>query len=93
MASLRSFPFDKIKTDRAFVSKLDGTEPQFAIVRAILGLGRNLGIPIIAEGVETEEQRSILMREGCNEIQGYLNGRVASRVTTCIGERNSARFR
>jgi predicted signal transduction protein with EAL and GGDEF domain len=75
LASLQSFPFDKNKIDREFVSKLDGAEKtSAAIVRAILGLGRNLGIPVIAEGVETEEQRSFLMLEGCEEIQGYLIG-------------------
>jgi diguanylate cyclase (GGDEF)-like protein len=75
LASLQSFPFDKIKIDRQFISILGQTESSAAIVRAILGLGENLGIPVIAEGVETEEQRAILEREGCAQIQGYLIGK------------------
>jgi diguanylate cyclase (GGDEF)-like protein len=75
LASLQSFPFDKIKIDRQFISILGENENSAAIVRAILGLGQNLGIPVIAEGVETEEQRTVLKREGCAEIQGYLIGK------------------
>ena len=75
LATLQSFPFDKIKIDRQFVSILGSAENSSAIVRAILGLGHTLGIPVIAEGVETEEQRSILIREGCTEMQGFLSGR------------------
>ena len=75
LASLQSFPFDKIKIDRQFISILGRAENSAAIVRAILGLGQNLQIPVIAEGVETEEQRAILEREGCAQIQGYLIGK------------------
>jgi EAL domain-containing protein (putative c-di-GMP-specific phosphodiesterase class I) len=46
-----------------------------AIIHAIVGLGRALALPVIAEGVETEEQLAFLMREGCNEVQGYFIGR------------------
>jgi diguanylate cyclase (GGDEF)-like protein len=75
LSSLQSFPFDKIKIDREFISNLGRNEQSSAIVRAVIGLGRNLNMPVIAEGVETEDQRAILMREGCQEIQGYLFGR------------------
>jgi diguanylate cyclase len=78
LASLQSFPFDKIKIDREFVSNLGSNENSTTIVRAIIGLGHNLRMPVIAEGVETEEQRSILAREGCKQIQGYLVGRPLS---------------
>jgi EAL domain-containing protein (putative c-di-GMP-specific phosphodiesterase class I) len=46
-----------------------------AIVRAIITLGHNLNIPILAEGVETESQLAFLSKEGCDEVQGYLTGR------------------
>jgi EAL domain-containing protein (putative c-di-GMP-specific phosphodiesterase class I) len=49
-----------------------------AIIRAITGLGRGFGLPVIAEGVETEEQRIFLLNEGCEELQGYLIGRPRS---------------
>lgn len=75
LATLQAFPFDKLKIDRSFVSKL-GAEPQAAvIVRAVLGLGRSLGIGVVAEGVETEAQRAFLAEEACGEMQGYLFGK------------------
>jgi predicted signal transduction protein with EAL and GGDEF domain len=75
LSYLHSFPFDKIKIDRIFVNDLESNHHSMAIVRAVIGLGRSLKIPIIAEGVETEAQRALLLREGCNEVQGYLTGR------------------
>ncbi len=74
LSSLQSFPFDKIKIDRTFVSGVDANGQSQAIVRAVLGLGKALNIPVIAEGVETEGERLLLMREGCTEIQGYFIG-------------------
>lgn len=74
LSSLQSFPFDKIKIDRTFVSGVDHNGQSQAIVRAVIGLGKALGIPVIAEGVETEGERLFLMREGCAEIQGYVIG-------------------
>ncbi|HWG07291.1 MAG TPA: EAL domain-containing protein [Beijerinckiaceae bacterium] len=74
LSYLQSFPFDKIKIDRSFVGKL-GVNPQsMAIVRAVIGLGRGLQIPILAEGVETESQRAFLVEAHCDEMQGYLLG-------------------
>ncbi len=75
MSSLRSFPFDKIKIDQSFISGVESNPPSAAIVRSIIGLGKALDIPVIAEGVETEGERAFLMREGCAEIQGFLIGR------------------
>jgi diguanylate cyclase len=72
---LQSFPFDKIKIDQTFIAKIGNDGPAAAIIRAILGLGRALALPVIAEGVETEEQLGFLVKEGCNEVQGYLIGR------------------
>jgi EAL domain-containing protein (putative c-di-GMP-specific phosphodiesterase class I) len=72
LSYLRSFPFDKIKIDQSFVSELAAGGESMAIVRAVTGLGRSLGISTAAEGVETAEQLSLLRSEGCNEVQGFL---------------------
>jgi len=74
LSSFQSFPFDKIKIDRTFIMGVDHNGQSQAIVRAVMGLGKALDIPVIAEGVETEGERLLLMREGCTEIQGYLIG-------------------
>jgi diguanylate cyclase (GGDEF)-like protein len=74
MSSLQSFPFDKIKIDRSFISGVETNAQSAAIVRSIIGLGEALKIPVIAEGVETEGERSFLWQEGCAEIQGFLIG-------------------
>jgi diguanylate cyclase (GGDEF)-like protein len=71
LSYLRSFPFDKIKIDRSFVSEL-ARDDSMAIVRAVTGLGKSLGISTTAEGVETNEQLALLRLEGCTEVQGYL---------------------
>jgi diguanylate cyclase (GGDEF)-like protein/PAS domain S-box-containing protein len=72
LSYLRSFPFDKIKIDRSFVSEVTERPDCAAIVRAISGLGRSLGIATTAEGVETAEQLDCLRNEGCTEVQGFL---------------------
>jgi EAL domain-containing protein (putative c-di-GMP-specific phosphodiesterase class I) len=75
LKTLQAFPFDKIKIDQSFVSTLK-TNPQSAtIVRAIIGLGHGLDLPIVAEGVETAEQLAFLREEACDEVQGYLIGK------------------
>lgn len=74
LETLRAFPFDKIKLDRFFVSELEGSPQATAIIRAVLALGRSLSIPILAEGIETVDQLNILIREGCDEVQGFLLG-------------------
>ncbi|WP_343527259.1 EAL domain-containing protein [Sphingomonas sp.] len=75
LSSLQQFPFDKIKIDRSFVSAMDEKGPALSIVRASIGLGRSLNIPIVAEGVETEAQHATLLELGCDQVQGYLIGR------------------
>jgi diguanylate cyclase (GGDEF)-like protein len=72
LSYLRSFPFDKIKIDRSFVHELATRGDSMAIVRAVTGLGKSLGISTTAEGVETREQLALLRSEGCNEVQGFL---------------------
>jgi diguanylate cyclase (GGDEF)-like protein len=75
LETLRSFPFDRIKLDRSFMSEVEHSPQARAIVRAVLALGKSLEISILAEGVETEEQLDLLRREGCTEAQGFLLGR------------------
>ncbi len=75
LSNLQSFPFDKIKIDRSFISAMEGDGSARAIVRAIVGLGRSLNLPIVAEGVETAAQHRMVIEEGCTEAQGYLFGR------------------
>ena len=72
LSYLRSFPFDKIKIDRSFVSELATRNDSMAIIRAVTGLGKSLGIATTAEGVETSAQLELLRREGCTQAQGYL---------------------
>ncbi|CAN5312451.1 bifunctional diguanylate cyclase/phosphodiesterase [soil metagenome] len=72
---LGSFPFDKIKLDRCFVARIGQNGQALGIVRAVLAIGSTLGIPVLAEGIETPEQYAILRAEGCAMGQGYLMGR------------------
>ncbi|NVN11517.1 putative bifunctional diguanylate cyclase/phosphodiesterase [Nguyenibacter vanlangensis] len=76
--TLRSFPFDRIKLDRSFVQDLETNPQATAIVRAVLSLGKSLNIPILAEGIETSGQLTILSAEGCDAVQGYFLGRPAT---------------
>ncbi len=75
LSYLQSFPFDKIKIDKTFISNLDHNPQSAAIVRAVIGLGRGLGLPVLAEGVETKSQLEFLVREDCDQVQGYVVGR------------------
>lgn len=75
LSYLKRFPFDKIKIDRSFVSQLQSGSEDAAIVRAILAMGHSLGMIATAEGVESAEQLSYLLDEGCDEAQGFLLGR------------------
>ncbi len=79
LATLRAFPFDKLKIDRSFISGMSAAEGEqdAAIVWAVLGLARGLGLPVVAEGVETEFQLGMLREAGCEEVQGWLIGRPA----------------
>jgi diguanylate cyclase (GGDEF)-like protein len=77
LSMLQRFPFDKIKLDRSFLNKFRTDHHAAAIVRAVLSLGKSLSIPVLAEGVETEEHLAFLRAEHCDEVQGYLLGRPA----------------
>ena len=69
---LKDFPIDRLKIDQGFVYNLEQTPANSAILKAIVTLGHNLGLKVIAEGVETEFQRDFLRDIGCDELQGYL---------------------
>ncbi|MGB4073548.1 putative bifunctional diguanylate cyclase/phosphodiesterase [Pseudomonas sp.] len=72
LSYLKSLPLDKIKIDKSFVQDLLEDEDDATIVRAIIQLGKSLGMQVIAEGVETVEQEAYIIANGCNEGQGYL---------------------
>jgi diguanylate cyclase (GGDEF)-like protein len=72
---LQQFPFDRLKIDRAFVAPLGHSGNAGAIIHSIVTLGHALGMKVLAEGVETDEQRVLLRLAGCDEMQGYLFGR------------------
>jgi EAL domain-containing protein (putative c-di-GMP-specific phosphodiesterase class I) len=74
LSYLHSFPFDKIKIDRSFIANLNANPQSSYITRAIVTLGHGLGLPILGEGVETEEQLAFLRRESCDQVQGFLIG-------------------
>ena len=86
LSSLQAFPFDKIKIDRQFVEQLAEKKQAALIVRSVLGLGKSLEIPVLAEGVETADQLDFLNSEKCGEVQGFYFGRPASadRIRTIL---------
>jgi diguanylate cyclase (GGDEF)-like protein len=75
LSYLRRFPIDKLKIDREFVTPLGRSGNGGVIIQAIIALGRALGLTVLCEGVETEEQRILLRLAGCDEMQGYLFAR------------------
>ncbi|MBD9499210.1 putative bifunctional diguanylate cyclase/phosphodiesterase [Pseudomonas sp. BGr12] len=72
LSYLKSLPLDKIKIDKSFVQDLLLDDDDATIVRAIIQLGKSLGMQVIAEGVETVEQEAYIIAQGCHEGQGYL---------------------
>ena len=75
LSYLQSFPFDRIKVDRSFVTQLGSNRTSSTVVRAVVDIASSRGMSTTAEGVETEAQRSALEALGCDEAQGYLLGR------------------
>ncbi|QID16732.1 EAL domain-containing protein [Nitrogeniibacter mangrovi] len=75
LAYLKRFPIERLKIDRSFVRDLPDDPEDCAIADATLSLARDLGMEVVAEGVETEAQRSYLTARGCHVLQGYLFGR------------------
>ena len=74
---LQRFPLDKLKIDKSFVSALGTSSNGGVIIQAIVALGRALGLSVLVEGVETEQQRVLLRLAGCDEMQGFLFARPA----------------
>jgi diguanylate cyclase (GGDEF)-like protein len=72
LSYLQKFPFSQIKIDRAFVGSLGTTGHAGAIIQSIVALGHALGMKVLAEGIETDEQRVLLRLAGCDEMQGFL---------------------
>src|SRR5262245_26715486 len=75
LSTLQAFPFDKLKIDKSFVEKIESRQQASVIVTAVLGLGKSLAIPVLAEGVENEAQVSFLNSENCDQAQGYYFGK------------------
>ncbi|WP_108650980.1 putative bifunctional diguanylate cyclase/phosphodiesterase [Dongshaea marina] len=69
---LRCFPVDRLKIDRSFVTHVNDNSDDAAVIRAILGMAHSLNLEVIAEGVETAQQREFLVKHHCDEIQGEL---------------------
>ncbi|OZY57894.1 GGDEF-domain containing protein [Pseudomonas lundensis] len=94
LSYLKSLPLDKIKIDKSFVQDLIDDDDDATIVRAIIQLGRSLGMQVIAEGVETVEQEMYVINEGCHEGQGYLYSKPLPARELSIflkqGQRNNA---
>jgi EAL domain len=95
LSNLQAFPFDKIKIDGSFIKAVDANEQAATIVRAVLGIGRGLKLPVLAEGVETDEELGFLGAELCDQIQGYLLGKPEgiaklTSVTSCMPRKEYA---
>ena len=72
LSYLRRFPFDKIKIDQSFIRQIPADPDSIAIVQAVTSLGAKLGMTVTVEGVETPEQHAFSVKEGCDQLQGYL---------------------
>jgi diguanylate cyclase (GGDEF)-like protein len=91
---LQKFPFDRLKIDRSFVASLGTSGNTGAIIQSIVTLGHALGMKVLAEGVEKDEQRVLLRLAGCDEMQGYLFAKPspAAEVDKALGARTAWRL-
>jgi diguanylate cyclase (GGDEF)-like protein len=91
LSYLPKLPFDALKVDRSFVNELGTRNEINAMVHSLVTLAHNLGMGVIAEGVETEKQMEMITALGCNEVQGYLLGRPTSDPMACIRSQEGTR--
>ena len=75
LSYLLNYPFTKIKIDKSFILNLQREANSRAVIRAVIGLGRSLGVTVVAEGIEREMEREYLRSEGCTQGQGFLFGK------------------
>jgi diguanylate cyclase len=89
LTRLRNLPVQEVKIDRSFVQDLGERDEDMAIVRAVIGLGHDLGLRVVAEGVEDERSWRLLQDLGCDLVQGYFLGRPmpADAMTTWLRDR------
>lgn len=80
LSQLKQLPIHKLKIDRAFVKDLPDNQDDVAIAKAIIWMAQSMQLKVIAEGVETNEQNTLLTEMGCDEIQGYLFGKPMSAI-------------
>ncbi len=94
-AHLKQFPVHVLKIDRSFVSDLESGASDVAVVKAVLSLGQNLGVQVVAEGVETPTQAALLRDYGCSTAQGFYFGRpmAGCKVTHFISSWNDQKAR
>lgn len=90
LSTLRAFAFDKIKLDKSFVDDIESDHQARAVMLAVMALGAGLGIPVLAEGVETDEQLLFVRASGCAEVQGYLFGKPVPEIGAQRGSQSAA---
>jgi EAL domain-containing protein (putative c-di-GMP-specific phosphodiesterase class I) len=90
LSCINRFPLDGIKIDRSFIHTLAGRREEMAVINAILGLARNLGMRVVAEGVENAEQVAFLQALDCDQVQGFHFSRPLSAASASdyISKRN-----
>jgi EAL domain-containing protein (putative c-di-GMP-specific phosphodiesterase class I) len=86
---LTRFQFSEVKIDRAFVASLEASPANASIIQAILHIGKNMSMMVVAEGVETYTQAESLQAMGCFNFQGYLFGRPARELLPVIDPRRA----
>jgi len=74
LSYLKNFPINRLKIDRSFIEGMTRDKRDGAIVAGVLSIAHNLGVKVVAEGVETQEQASLLADLGCDEVQGFFFG-------------------